>query len=154
MSAPDFYFAINAIFRHLHDTHGRKALIHYWQHLGSEYYASRWQQWRDGGLPAIAADWKNYFEHEPGSEVEVTLEPHRVVLDIRTCPAIEHLRQHHKDIPDYFCEHCDYITTSMGQQSGHAFERTGGMGSCRQVFTPLTTSAGSITSPSSSPVES
>jgi len=27
MSAPDFYFAVNAIFRHLHDHYGKQVLI-------------------------------------------------------------------------------------------------------------------------------
>ncbi len=40
MAAPDFYFAVNALFRYLHDRYGHRALIGYWRNLGCEYYSS------------------------------------------------------------------------------------------------------------------
>ena len=41
MSAPDFYFAVNSMFRYLHDRYGKSALIDYWRGLGREYYRPR-----------------------------------------------------------------------------------------------------------------
>jgi hypothetical protein len=29
MAAPDFFFAVNAMFRHLHDRHGMESLVNY-----------------------------------------------------------------------------------------------------------------------------
>lgn len=140
MSAPDFYFAINAMFKHLHDRFGKNTLVDYWQKLGSEYYAQRWQVWKEGGLETIASDWRSYFDKEPGSEVAITTHDDRVTLDIHTCPAIAHLRKNDHQIPEYFCEHCDVINGAMAKHSGHRFERTGGMGSCQQQFVTLTQS--------------
>ena len=137
MSAPDFYFAINAMFRHIHDRFGRAALVKYWQDMGREYYATRWQRWRDEGLDAIAADWRSFFEKEPGSDVHITTRQDDVTLDIRTCPAIAHLKKHGRDIPRYFCQHCDVINTAMAKPAGYRFERHGGMGSCTQRFVQL-----------------
>jgi hypothetical protein len=141
MSAPDFYFAVSAIFRHIHDRHGKAVLVDYWRQLGREHYASRWRAWRQDGLAAIASDWRSYFDQEPGGEAHITTHDDRVTLDIRTCPAIAHLRRNHRHIPAYFCEHCDFINSAMGEQSGHRFIRQGGMGSCTQHFVTLTTSA-------------
>jgi hypothetical protein len=31
MSAPAFYFAVNALFRYLHDRYGKQALVGYWR---------------------------------------------------------------------------------------------------------------------------
>jgi hypothetical protein len=135
MSAPDFYFAVNAIFRHLHDQYGKEALVDYWRSLGREYYRQRIEKWREGGPEAIAADWREYFAQEPQAEVNVDIQPHNtVVLDVKVCPAIKHLRDHGRDIVPYYCEHCDHICGAMAEQAGYAFERTGGMGSCRQRF--------------------
>src|SRR5689334_11315983 len=135
MSAPDFYFAVNAMFRHLHDRFGKPALIEYWRLLGREYYAARVQRWRQGGADAIAADWEEYFSHEPGAQVRVERPSASIVeLDVQVCPAIKHLRDNGRDIVPYFCEHCDHICSSMAEEAGFAFERTGGMGSCRQTF--------------------
>jgi len=134
MAAPDFYFAVNAVFRHLHDRYGHGVLIDYWQRLGREYYRSRWQRWQRGGVEAIASDWRTYFEQEPKAVVIVSIDGDSVELDIRICPAIKHLRNCDHEVVPYFCEHCDHICSAMAEMAGFSFERTGGMGSCRQRF--------------------
>jgi hypothetical protein len=134
MSAPDFYFCVNATARHIHDAYGKDVLIEYWQSLGREYYARRASAWRKGGPQAIADDWQNYFLNEPGAEVEVALNADQVTLDISVCPAIKHLRESGREIVPYFCEHCDHTCGSMAKLAGYRFERTGGMGACHQLF--------------------
>jgi len=134
MSAPDFYFTINAMFRHIHDRYGHSVLIDYWQSLGREYYRSRWQRWRDGGVEALASDWQSYFEQEPQAQVDVSICGDSVELTIHVCPAIKHLRDNGRQIVSYFCEHCDHTCSAMAERAGFSFERTGGMGSCRQRF--------------------
>jgi hypothetical protein len=134
MSAPDFFFAVNAMFRHVHDRHGKDALVDYWRGMAREYYRPRCERWRQGGLSAIAADWQTYFEQEPQADVAVTETTTYVELNIRVCPAIKHLRDRGRDIVPYYCEHCDHTCGEMAGQSGFTFEREGGMGSCRQRF--------------------
>lgn len=134
MSAPDFYFAAQAIFKHLHDHYGKAALIDYWRSLAREYYAPRIDAWRRGGLAAVAADWQAYFAHEPQAEVEVLSRPTEVELVVRVCPAIKHIVQQGRDVLPYFCEHCDHTCGVMAEAAGLGFERSGGMGACRQRF--------------------
>jgi hypothetical protein len=134
MSAPDFYFAVNAIFRHLHDEYGKAALVDYWNNLGRQYYRDRIERWRNGGPEAIAADWLAYFAKEPQADVDAIVREGRVTLDVRVCPAIKHLRDHGREIVPYFCEHCDHVCGAMAEAAGYAFERYGGMGACRQDF--------------------
>jgi hypothetical protein len=134
MSAPDFYFAVNATARHIHDQYGMEVLVDYWRSLGREYYNQRTATWREGGPPAIAEDWRQYFLQEPGAEVEVTVDDSGVQLDVRVCPAIKHLRDSGREIVPYFCEHCDHTCGSMAEAAGYRFSRSGGMGSCRQTF--------------------
>jgi len=136
MSAPDFYFAVNAMFRYLNDTYGKEVLEDYWRCLGREYYAGRVEKWKQGGLETIAEDWREYFSHEPQSQVDVSvLGNESVELDIKVCPAIKHLRDHNRDIVPYFCEHCDNVCGAMAEEAGLSFRREGGMGSCHQSFT-------------------
>ncbi len=137
MSAPDFYFANNAIFRHLHDVYGKEALIDYWCSLAREYDHQRIAAWRSGGLPAIAADWRAYFAHEPQAEVDVLLHEADAELVVRVCPAIKHLRDNGRDIVPYFCEHCDHTCGALAEAAGYTFTRSGGMGACRQRFTKI-----------------
>lgn len=137
MSAPDFYFAVNAIFRHIHDRYGKEALIDYWRSLGREYYARRNVPWREGGLDAIATDWREYFAREPQAEVNAVVKGGCVILEINVCPAIKHLRDHGREIVPYYCEHCDHVCGAMAESAGFAFQRQGGMGACRQAFISL-----------------
>lgn len=134
MSAPDFYFIVNSTARHLHDEYGKEVLVDYWRSLGAEYYSQRIANWRDGGLREIAEDWHQYFLHEPGAEVDTQVELDAVHLDVKVCPAIKHLRDSGREIVPYFCEHCDHTCGSMAQRAGFTFERSGGMGACRQSF--------------------
>ena len=71
MAAGDFYFALNATFRFIHDRWGEDALVNYWESLAREYHAPLSQRSREGGLPAVADYWRDYFAHEPGGEVTV-----------------------------------------------------------------------------------
>lgn len=134
MSAPDFYFAVNATFRHIHDCFGKAALVAYWRELAREYYRQRSERWRCGGLEEVARDWRSYFDAEPGSDVGVELLADAVELTVRMCPAIKHLRERGRDIVPYFCEHCDHTCGVMAEAAGLSFERSGGMGACRQRF--------------------
>jgi hypothetical protein len=141
MSAPDFYFAVNAMFRHLHDRYGKAALVDYWRSLGREYYAQRSRRWRESGPAAIAADWRTYFAQEPQAEVDVIAAENSVTLDVRVCPAIKHLRDCGREIVPYFCEHCDHVCGAMAEAAGYEFQRSGGMGACRQQFLACTAPA-------------
>ncbi len=51
MSAGDFYFAINATFRFIHDSWGKEALIDYWSSMAQEYHAEVAEIEKD--LPAL-----------------------------------------------------------------------------------------------------
>jgi hypothetical protein len=137
MSAPDFYFAVNAIFCHLHDQYGKETLVDYWRNLGRQYYRRRIERWRSGGLEAIAADWLAYFANEPQADVDVLVRAETVTLEVKVCPAIKHLRDKGRDIVPYFCEHCDHVCGAMAEEAGFSFSRHGGMGSCRQEFAPF-----------------
>lgn len=138
MSAPDFYFAVNEIFRHVHDVYGKDRLIEYWRDLGREHYRQRNARWKGGGAAAIAEDWRAYFDQEPGADVAVTRTDDVVTLDVRVCPAIHHLRKNGRDIVPCFCEHCDHVCGAQADAAGFVFNREGGMGSCRQTFTAVT----------------
>ena len=142
MSAPDFYFVVNATAKHIHEEYGMEVLIDYWRSLGKEYYRQRIQEWREGGLKAIAEDWNQYFLNEPGAVVTATVNQEAVHLDIRVCPAIKHLRDCGREIAPYFCEHCDHTCGSMAEEAGYDFSRSGGMGSCHQIFSLPTGTGG------------
>lgn len=138
MAAPDFYFSIDATFRHIRAAHGEAALHRYWRELGLEFGRPRWECWRAGGAHAIARDWRDFFDGEPGADVRVATDAAGgVTLDVVVCPAIAHLRARGRDVEPWFCDHCDHVCGAMAGAAGFAFQRDGGMGRCRQRFVPL-----------------
>ena len=134
MSAGDFYFAINATFRFIHDTYGKDALIDYWATMAREYHAGSAARFRSGGLAEVRRYWADYFAHEPGGDVAVRLTERGVELDVRDCPAIRWLKDGGREIVPYYCEHCHTVSTAIAEQAGLTFKLVGGGGVCHQVF--------------------
>lgn len=136
LGAADFYFAINATFRFIEKKLGPAGLQNYWTGLGANYFAPVSARWRAGGLPAVAEYWRAFFAAEPGADVAVSLSPEAVTLEVKTCPAIRHLRAHRREIVPCFCQHCYFVGEAMAASAGLAMELAGGNGQCTQRFIP------------------
>lgn len=134
MSAGDFYYAINATFRFIHDTWGKEALISYWTSMAREYHAGVAAGFREGGLDEVERYWADYFAHEPGGDVQVNHAQDAVEIDVRECPAIRWLKDGGREIVPYYCEHCHYVSTAIADQAGMRFRLKGGGGACHQTF--------------------
>ena len=134
MAAGDFYFAINATFRFIHDTWGKEALVDYWTSMAQEYHAEVADRFRQGGLEEAKRYWADYFADEPGGDVSVDLTGKGVEIDVRDCPAIRWLKDGGREIVPYYCEHCHYVSTAIAEQADMAFRLEGGQGTCHQVF--------------------
>lgn len=132
----DFYFAINATFRFIISHFGYEKLKQYWSDIGSSYYKPVSENWRLGGLSAVADYWRAFFAAEPGASVEVTAPADEVRLEVRTCPIIKHLRDNGRDIVPCFCQHCYFVSEAMASPAGMTVRITGGNGSCTQRFIP------------------
>jgi len=132
--APDFYFAINASFRFIKERFGNDGLIRYREQMGHEYFRPVQNIWTKGGLPAVAGYWRAFFDAEPGSEVDVQECDSQVVVSVTRCPAIGHLRKHDREIVAEFCQHCHYVSQSIGRDAGISTTVFGGNGSCKQIF--------------------
>lgn len=135
VGAPDFYFAINATFRFILNRFGLDGLRRYWADLGASYFAPVTARWRAEGFPAVARYWRAFFDAEPGADVVVHESPVSVTLEVRTCPAIRHLRAGQREIVPCFCQHCYFMSEAMAQPAGLTMRVEGGNGACRQTFT-------------------
>jgi len=134
VGAADFYFCHNATFRFIEKRFGADGLRRYWRELGAKYYAPVTRSWKKGGLRSVADYWRAFFDAEPGSDVKVVSTHEAVTLEIRTCPAIKHLRDNSRDIIPCYCQHCYYVSEAMAAPAGLAVRIEGGNGSCRQTF--------------------
>ncbi len=134
VGAPDFYCAINATFRFILARFGMEGLRGYWTQLGQKYYSPVSLRWQGGGMPAVAAHWRAFFQAEPGADVQVEESPDEVKVSVRTCPAIRHLREHGREIVPSFCQHCYFVSEAIAAPAGMTVRVCGGNGSCTQTF--------------------
>ncbi len=134
VGAADFYFAINVTFRFILKRFGIEGLRQYWTDLGRNYMAPVSEAWQKRGLTGVADYWRAFFNAEPGAEVDVTLRDDCVVLEVRKCPAIGHLRKHKREIVPCFCQHCYFLGEATAAPAGLTVRVDGGNGSCRQTF--------------------
>ena len=139
MSAGDFYFAINATFRQLHETYGEEALIAYWTAMAREYHAGVAELFRRDGLAGAHRYWEDYFAAEPGGTVIVSRTEREVEIEVQDCPAIRWLVTGGREVVPYYCQHCRYISGAIAAQAGMKFELSGGGGTCHQVFSRVET---------------
>ncbi len=134
MAAADFYFGINATFRHIYEEYGEAELINYWRAMGEEYFAPVTERFKGGGLPSVAQYWREFFAEEPGSEVEITEETDCVRVEVKVCPALKHLREHERDIMPLYCQHCTEISRAICEPASIMVRVAGGNGNCCQWF--------------------
>ena len=128
----DFYFATNATFRFIINHLGYEKLKQYWTDIGTSYYKPVSENWKLGGLSAVADYWRAFFAAEPGADVEIIAGTGEVKLEVRTCPIIKHLRDHGREIVPCFCQHCYFVSEAMAVPAGMPVRITGGNGSCTQ----------------------
>ena len=134
IGAAGFYLGINATFRFIRDTYGPQALRQYWQDLGSRYFTPVSKLWSQRGLPGVADYWREFFAAEPGAEAVVMLESDRVIVHVKRCPVISHLRSSQRVIVPDFCEHCYWVSSAIGRSSDISVVVKGGGGVCVQEF--------------------
>jgi hypothetical protein len=134
MGAPDFFFAVNATFRHILENYGEEALHRYWEEMGREHYRAVTEAMQERSLVALQEHWEQLFPEEPGSEVETALEDGCLTLTVKTCPAILHLKANDREVLPVYCDHCRYVSQGLCEPAGVRVEVTGGGGSCVQVF--------------------
>jgi len=134
VGAADFYFAINATFRFIWRSFGQEGLRRYWTQLGEKYFAPVSATWRGDGLEGVAAYWRAFFAAEPSAEVEVTATGDAVLLNVKACPAIKHLRSGGREIIPCFCQHCYFVSEAMAGPAGLTVRVEGGNGYCLQTF--------------------
>ena len=134
VGAADFYFAINATFRFVLNKFGFEGLRQYWTALGTSYFAPVSRAWKQRGLEGVATYWRAFFAAEPEADVEVISAKDAVTLEVKVCPAIQHLRKHQREIVPCFCQHCYFISEAMAAPAGLTVRVEGGNGSCRQTF--------------------
>jgi len=134
VGAADFYLAINATITFLEKKFGKSGVIDYFKEMAEKYYEPVIKLWKENGLEGVRGYLDDFFRAEPNSSVTISNEPGKIVLKVKQCPAIHHLKKSGRVISPLYCDQCRVINQTIADKSGIHFNIHGGMGECTQEF--------------------
>lgn len=131
----DFHGAMSYGIDFIVKRYGLDGLREYLSGLTKSSYAPLVNDLRARGLVALREHWGHVFSVEEG-EFELRDEGDVLVLDVKTCPAIVHMKAQGYDISPYFCEHTRMLNEAICGEAGYAcsVEYDQEAGQCVQRF--------------------
>ena len=88
----DFHGALSVAIEYIHERYGEQAVRDYLWQFARSYYAPLTVEVNRRGLAALAEHFRRVYEIE-GGEVNVSLSEDELVLKVRECPAVMHMRR-------------------------------------------------------------
>ncbi len=131
----DFHGALSYGLQFLEENYGKEGLQAFLSGLASTVYKSLCEDLRIRGLDALCDHWKTVFDLE-GGDYEMHMEDGILVLTVKRCPAITHMRENGYTIADHFCEHTRIVNEAVCTTAGYAssVDYDQSAGSCVQRF--------------------
>ncbi|HOF38747.1 MAG TPA: hypothetical protein PLD73_01645 [Candidatus Hydrogenedentes bacterium] len=115
----DFHGALSFGIQFLEDQYGLAGLEDFFSRAAKTVYADLIEDLRSRGLDALKEHWDTVFTLEEG-DFETRYEGDTLVLDVRACPAIHHMRARNYRIGTHFCEHTRIVNEAVCAEAGYA----------------------------------
>jgi hypothetical protein len=131
----DFHGALCYSIKYLDDTHGEEATEEYLRQVARTYYAPLSAAIRKDGLQALEKHWRSIFELE-GGDVDIRWEDEVLLVEVRECPAVAHLKKRDMLFTTRFCQTTVVVNETVCQAGGVACscDYEPGAGRCLQRF--------------------
>ena len=131
----DFHGALSYGIDFIVQKHGLTGLRKYLAGLARTVYAPLADRLGREGLVALHDHWRDVFTVEDG-EFELDERDGVLILHVKTCPAIAHMKSNHYPISPHFCEHTRMLNEEICGQAGYAcsVEYDQDAGTCVQRF--------------------
>jgi hypothetical protein len=131
----DFHGALAEAIAYLDAIYGPQATADYLAQVGRQAYVALIEEMKQEGLAAMARHLIAVFSKEQG-RFTLQYEPERLLLEVKECPAISHLKNTGRFFSDRFCEATvqvnEAICASAGFRSSCTYEPK--QGRCIQIF--------------------
>lgn len=131
----DFHGAMCYGIKYLDDTLGAEATRAYLEQFARAFYAPLIERLKAEGLGALEKHWREVFEREEG-DFKLEYQGETLVLTVKECPAIAHLKQQEQLFTKRFCETTVVVNETICRAAGYACscEYQPGEGKCVQKF--------------------
>lgn len=134
----DFHGALSCGFTYLTKKYGREGFEEYCRQVARNCYFALAKRLEDVGLKALEEHWRHIFTLEggdfllryKGGDEEV------LILEVRRCPAINHMKERGYKVAENFCEHTKLINDEICRMAGYSSscDYDQGEGKCIQRF--------------------
>ena len=131
----DFHGALGYAIKYLDETLGEEATREYLTQVGKTYFAPLSERLRGQGLSALENHWRKTFGEE-GGRFDLRYEGDVLVLEVKECPAVAHMKAHNQFSTERFCETTVVVNETVCGAAGYECECTyvPGAGTCVQRF--------------------
>lgn len=131
----DFHGALSYGIQFVDQNYGLEGLRDFLSGLAETVYKPLVEDVRRRGLEALRDHWQTVFALENG-DVNLRMEDETLVLTVRACPAIGHMKAHGYAIAGRFCEHTRIVNEAVCRAAGYAsdVEYDQAAGRCVQRF--------------------
>ena len=117
----DFHGALSFSVRYLRERYGEKELRLYLKQVARNVYGPLVARVRKGGLKALRDHWRRVFTVE-GGKFRQTLRGDTLVLEVKECPAIAHMRKNGYEVDRSFCLTTAVVNEEICRRAGLGFE--------------------------------
>ena len=115
----DFHGATSYGIQHLYSRYGEDVLVEFLQQVARNVYHPLTERLQTEGLSALEKHWRHVFTLEGGA-FDLSCEGDQLVLRVRQCPAIHHMKAYGYPIAQRFCEHTRIVNEGICTPAGYA----------------------------------
>ena len=115
----DFHGCLSCGLKFLAENYGRAEVEAYLRRVARNVYSPLIESLRRQGLSALRNHWDNIMALE-GADFDLSLENGVLVLEVRRCPAIHHMKAHDYEVCEHFCESTRIVNDEVCRQAGYA----------------------------------
>jgi hypothetical protein len=113
----DFHGCFSFGLKFLLENYGPAEMEEYLRRLARSVYAPLIESLRSRGLPALEDHWRNVMSIEE-ADFELSLNDGTLVLEVRECPAITHMRARGYEVCSRFCEATRIVNDEICRLAG------------------------------------
>lgn len=117
----DFHGALSAGIEYLHEHYGEQAVRDYLRQFTLAFHAPLREQLKARGLIALKEHFERMYELE-GGEVEITLSPDELTIQVKACPALTHMREQGYPVARLFSETTKTVNKALCEGTPFAAE--------------------------------
>ncbi|MCX6376031.1 MAG: hypothetical protein NTU88_08395 [Armatimonadetes bacterium] len=115
----DFHGCLSFGLRFLEENFGPAELEEYLRRLARNVYAPLIESLRLRGLPALHDHWNSIMSLED-ADFDLRSTNDVLVLEVRKCPAIHHMKERGYKIAAHFCESTRIVNDEICRQAGYS----------------------------------